>query len=170
MFGGGGPPSGGIRVEILLSAVSGSCYTARVTSGITHIVLEHEPRYQGPRIMTPEQRTSLTTHIAKLIEKTLGNGAKVVNYNPIEELVDQYRPRMSDFYVSGHIPLVDGSGREFRARGVADAIAQFITWTYEQNPELNREAVLEAFGKAVTVDSVVEKANDPVLHISAREE
>ena len=119
--------------------------------------------------MTPEQRTTLITDIARLIEKTLGNGDKVVNYTPIEELVDQYRPKMSDFYVSGHIPLVDGSGREFRARGVADAIPQFITWTYEQNPELNREAVLEAFGKAVTVDSVVEKANDPVLHISARE-
>ena len=56
-----------------------------------------------------------------------------------------------------------------RARGVADAISQFITWTYEQNPEVNRDEVLEAFGKAVTVDSVVEKVNDPVLHISARE-
>ena len=119
--------------------------------------------------MTPEQRTTLTSDIARLIEKTLGNGAKVVNYAPIEELVDQYRPRMSDFYVSGHIPLVDGSGREFRARGVADAISQFIIWTYEQNPEVNRDEVLEAFGKAVTVDSVVEKVNDPVLHISARE-
>ena len=119
--------------------------------------------------MTPEQRTTLTSDIARLIEKTLGNGAKVVNYAPIEELVDQYRPKMSDFYVSGHIPLVDGSGREFRARGVADAISQFIIWTYEQNPEVNRDEVLEAFGKAVTVDSVVEKVNDPVLHISARE-
>ena len=87
-----------------------------------------------------------------------------MNYAPIEELVDQYRPKMSDFYVSGHIPLsmvvagVQGWG--------ADAISQFIIWTYEQNPEVNREEVLEAFGKAITVDSVVEKVNDPVLHIS----
>ena len=88
-----------------------------MTLGIIFFVLEHGPRYQGPRIMTPEQRTTLTTDIARLIEKTLGNGAKLVNYAPIEELVDQYRPKMSDFYVSGHIPLVDGSGREFRARG-----------------------------------------------------
>ena len=46
----------------------GTYVMGKMTLKIIFFVLEQEPRYQGPRIMTPEQRTTLTSDIARLIE------------------------------------------------------------------------------------------------------
>ena len=119
--------------------------------------------------MSPQQRTVLAEKISTLIETSLGKGARIVNFNPIYDLIDQYSPKFADFYVSGHIPFRTGSGKDFKAKGLTDAISQFIIWSYDQNPEISKEEAISAFGRAIHISSAIEKGSEPIVHISGSE-
>ena len=119
--------------------------------------------------MSPQQRTVLAEKISTLIETSLGKGSRIVNFNPIYDLIDQYSPKSADFYVSGHIPFRTGSGKDFKAKDLTDAISQFIIWSYDQNPEISKEEAISAFGRAIHITSAIEKGNEPVVHISGSE-
>ena len=89
--------------------------------------------------MSPQQRTVLAEKISTLIETSLGKGARIVNFNPIYDLIDQYSPKFADFYVIGHIPFRTVSGKDFKAKDLTDAISQFIIWSYDRIPRFLRK-------------------------------